>query len=76
MKRDGKSKEQSSKSQGEKNMKVKKTFLDSYKKGYTFFDYALMLTFVVLLAGMFFLKAAEEAFARDISKVMNGLKVD
>ncbi len=43
---------------------------------YTLFDYVLMLTFVVLLAGMFYLKSAEESFGRDRHRVEMDLKGD
>ena len=39
-----------------------------FNQGYSFFDYVLMIAFVVLLGGMFYLKAAEEAFAKDTHK--------
>lgn len=44
-------------------------------QGYTLFDFLLMFAFVVLVGGMFWLKAREEAFAKDTHKQDMNLKV-
>ena len=53
---------------------VEKKARPSGQQGYSFFDYALMISFGVLITAMFYLKFAEDSFVQSSYKVEDSVE--